>query len=1011
MLKLQNYHKSTEVLHFGCEKPRAYFVPYESAESALKDVRGSSKFFKSLCGTWDFRYFSSPYEIEDFTDDEPGIEIFDYEKITVPMNWQVELDRGYDAVQYTNVKYPYPIDPPHVPDDNPCGLYNRDFFVPAEMIENKDIYINFEGVDSCFYLWINHKFVAYSQVSHMTDEINITEYLNAGMNNIKVLVLKWCDGSYLEDQDMWRMSGIFREVYLLYRDRAHLSDIFVKPTLNDDLSSGKLTAEYTASESIELEYTFVSPSGEKLASGKAPSAVNGCIEIAAEDILLWSDETPNLYTLCLHSGEEYINIPVGFIKREIKDGVVYINGQKVKARGVNRHDSHPELGHATPYEHMLRDLMIMKRHNVNMVRTSHYPNDPRFTGLCDKLGIYVVDETDLECHGMIFGSSRSELSNSPEWTKSYVDRAESMVERDKNHPSILMWSLGNESGYGENHKAMSRAIKNRDSSRFVHYEGAHSGYVQGVQQTDVVDIESHMYASPADTEKYLNNKEYSQPFFQCEYSHAMGNGPGDLKAYFDLVLKYDNYFGGCIWEFIDHSVNIGEKTGKAAKYTYGGDFNEYPNDGNFCVDGLVYPDRRVHTGLLEAKQVYCPIRAKLIDAETGELEIENLRKFKSLDDVSLVWSLEANGECTHKGAFRSLGTAPSAKQTVHLDYDIDKQKYCYLNLSFRLNTQSVFCDAGYEIGTAQFELSVPEAKAQKCSSIQVELMESDRYINIAAGDTTWRVDKKSGLVDSIADNGTEFLTSPITPNIWRAPLDNDRNVRVKWQEAGLDHAQVKCYSCEVSDSDDKSVTVKTRQSLAANFHAPILYMDVLYTFMSDGTLEIAVKTDVKYDYFLPRFGYEIIMPERFENVTYFGYGPGENYSDKILASQIRRFRTTVSDNFEPYVRPQDNSYHHKTRWANVANIAAQSLVFAAHDGFEFNAQHYTAKQLTETAHDFELVPIKETAVYVDYKHSGTGSNSCGPELNPAYALNEKEFTFSFKIKPTFESDIDPFEII
>lgn len=1006
MIKLPDYHKSTDVLHFGTEKPHSYFIPFESPEKAAADIRGNSKYFKSLCGTWDFCYFNSPYDVEDFTDTEPGIEIFDYEKITVPMNWQVELKRGYDKPQYTNVNYPIPADPPHVPNDNPCGLYNRDFFVPENVIENKEIYINFEGVDSCFYLFINHRFVAYSQVSHMTSEVNITSYLVPGVNNVKVLVLKWCDGTYLEDQDMWRMSGIFREVYLLYRDKNHIEDIFVKPVVSDDYKSAKLTVEYTTIGKITADYTLTDAENNKISSGTGKD-----IEIDLATVRLWSDEDPYLYTLSLHAGSEYINIPVGFVSREIKDGVVYINGKKVKARGVNRHDSHPELGHATPYEHMLRDLMIMKRHNVNMVRTSHYPNDPRFTGLCDKLGIYVVDETDLEAHGMTSIGRWSELSNSPDWTKAYVDRAMLMVERDKNHPSILMWSLGNESGYGENHKAMSRAIKDRDSSRFVHYEGGHSGYCKGVQQTDVVDIESHMYASPARSEEYLNNKDYTQPFFQCEYSHAMGNGPGDIKDYFDLVLKYDNYFGGCIWEFIDHSVNIGDKSGKNPKFTYGGDFGEYPHDGNFCVDGLVYPDRRVHTGLLEAKEVYLPIRARLIDANKGEVEIESLREFMPLDDVSLVWSLEQNGEVKYTGAVRALGIPCRGKQTFNLDYKIDTDKFNYLNLSFRLNKKTVFADAGYEIGQVQFEINIPDAKAERVVDCPIELMESDRYINIAAGDTTWRVDKKSGLVDSIVDNGTEFLKAPITPNIWRAPIDNDRNVRLSWENLGFNHMNVMCYECKVAYEEDTYIKVEAKQSLGANYHAPALYLATVYTFKANGELEISTEAEVKVEEFLPRFGYEIILPERFENLSYFGYGPGENYADKILASHIGKFRTTVSDNFEPYVRPQDNSNHHKTRWANVANIAAQSVVFAAHDGFEFNAQHYTAKMLTETPHDYELVPMKETAVYIDYKQSGSGSNSCGPELNDKYRLNEKSFKFAFTIKPAFESDIDPFDLI
>lgn len=1007
MLKLQNYHKTTEVLHVGCEKPRAYFIPYENSEKAISDMRGNSKFFKSLCGTWDFKFFNSPYEIDDFTECEPEDEPFDYEKITVPMNWQMLTERGYDVPQYTNVNYPFPVFPPHVPEENPCALYSRNFFIPEDILENKDIYINFEGVDSCFYMWINNSFVAYSQVSHMTSEINITEHLNAGINNIKVLVLKWCDASYLEDQDMWRSSGIFREVYLLYRDREHITDIFAKPVVAEDLKSAVLNVEISYVGSLSnATYKLHCPCGKVLAEGTATD----CIEIKLENPLLWSDETPNLYMLELHAGEEYINIPVGFVRREIKNGVVYINGAKVKARGVNRHDSHPELGHATPYEHMLRDLLIMKKHNVNTVRTSHYPNDPRFASLCDKLGIYMIDETDLEAHGMCFVGDWSRLSNSPDWRDEYVDRAMRMVERDKNHPSILMWSLGNESGYGENHREMSREIKKRDSSRFIHYEGAPKGSCNQVQEPDIVDIESRMYADLAETERYLNNSNYKLPFFQCEYSHAMGNGPGDIKAYFDLTLKYDNYFGGCIWEFIDHSVNIGNPVGKGAKYTYGGDFNEFPNDGNFCVDGLVYPDRRVHTGLLEAKEIYCPIRAEL--TSSGGIEVKNLRAFKSLEDVSLVWSLEANGESIYNGSVKSLDIAPGDSKEIVLDYKSVPDKFCYLNISFRLNKETAYSDVGYEIGKTQFEINIPEEKVRDIIyDAPIEYYDGERYVNIAAGDITWRVDKQSGLIDSICDNGSELLAAPIMPNIWRAPLDNDRNVKTGWYENFFDKQQVTCFECTVTCADDSEVEVCAKQSLAANSRLSVLDIDVNYVFKANGELEVHNKVHVNTDLNLPRYGYEIKMPELYENVTYYGYGPYESYSDKKNLDTIRVFETTVSDNFEPYVRPQDNSSHYNTRWAKIAHIAGGALAFASYNGFDFNAQHFSAKTLTEIGHDYELVPEKETYVYIDYKQSGTGSNSCGPMLSNEFALCEKDFEFKFTVKSGINAYIDAFELI
>jgi beta-galactosidase len=426
------------------------------------------------------------------------------------------------------------------------------------------------------------------------------------------------------------------------------------------------------------------------------------------------------------------------------------------------------------------------------------------------------------------------------------------------------------------------------------------------------------------------------------------------------------------------------------------------------VDGLVYPDRRVHTGLLEAKEIYAPIRARLIDALTGEIEIESLREFKSLEDISLVWSFEQNGESAFNGAVRSLDIAPRTTKRIKLDYDVDKSKFNYLNLSFRYNTKTAFSDTGYELASEQFEISLPEKKSLCAEKLPIEFIESDRYINIATGETTFRIDKKNGLVDSITDNGTEFLAKPITPNIWRAPIDNDRNVKNKWMSLGFDHIDVKCYECKISNESDTSLTVFAKLSLGANARAPMMYLDTSYTFNSNGTLDISVDASVKCDTFLPRFGFEIIMSEGFENLTYFGHGPHESYCDKRMSTHISRFKTTVSDNFEHYVRPQDNSNHYGTRWANIANIAAQSLVFASHDGFEFNAQHYTAKMLTETAHDFELKPLKETVVNIDYRHAGIGSNSCGPELDNKFKLSDANMVFKFRLIPSNINYIDPF---
>ena len=1016
MFTLPNYHKSTAVLHYNCEHPRAYYIPAECESNADSLHRGKSAYFKSLCGDWDFKFFKSPAELCDFTAPDFDMNAAGCDKLTVPMNWQNALGRGYDSPNYTNVEYPYPIDPPHVPADNPCGLYSRDFTVPAGLLKSKKVYINFEGVDSCFYLYINNKFAAYSQVSHLTSEIDITDYLYAGKNNIKLVVLKWCDGSYLEDQDMWRASGIFREVYLLYRDPVHINDVFVKPQVDVDLKSAKLVCEFDFNEdtTVEVGYTLKAADGSVIADDKTDAK---SFAIDVESPLLWSDELPNLYKLVLTCQNEVICFDVGFRRLEIFDKVVYINGKKVKARGVNRHDSHPLLGHATPLDHMLRDLYIMKSHNVNMIRTSHYPNDPRLTLLCDRLGIYVCDETDIETHGMACDGHWSELSDGDDWTEAYVDRARRMVERDKNHPSVIMWSLGNESGYGKNHKAMSAWIKSRDLSRFIHYEGAHSGYANGVQQRDVVDVESHMYPTPQWCRDYCADPKYTQPLFLCEYSHAMGNGPGDLREYWQAIYDNDAFFGGCVWEFIDHSVSITDEPGKY-KFTYGGDFGDKPNSGNFCVDGLVWPDRRPHTGLLELKQAIKPVDAYISDQAKGIVTVKSLRYFKPLDDINLVWSLEKNGKEVDGGTIRALGIAPGESRDFELGYKVDGEGIYYLNLSFRQNHATEWAKVGHEVGFVQCEVEA-EKPALCCGCadipeyISLTAAECDRYITVTAGDTVYRFDKYYGELVSIVDNGKELLLEPAKFTIWRAPMDNDRNIRGKWEHFGFRDATVNCYSMRLADVGTKKAVIFADISLGAAPARVILKASVKYTIFATGELRISCDVKVGDNQpFLPRFGLEFVLPEQSENLRYFGYGPNESYCDKNLSSRVGEFETTVSENFQPYVMPQENSAHFGTKWVMVSTIAGHGLlVTGSGNDFSFNASHYSTKQLTEAQHDYELVPSKETYLNIDYKQSGSGSNSCGPGLDPKYQFNEKEFNFTFKVKPVFANDIDPYREI
>ena len=1015
------YHQSPKDLHVGCLAPHAYFIPYQSDAAADTCNRASSDRFYSLCGEWSFRYYPSLCDLPDFT--SPDWSEAGADRLSVPMSWQLALGRGYDVPHYTNINYPIPVDPPAVPTDNPCGLYERTFFVDAEDLAGKDIRMVFEGVDSCFYLYINQKFVAYSQVSHMTSEISLGEHLVAGENRVQVLVLKWCDGTYLEDQDKIRSSGIFREVYLLLRDRVRVEDLYVRTTLDENLSHAVVSAEFVTVGDAEISYRLVSPEGETLASGSTRDALS--IPVASPR--LWSDEDPALYLLYLVCGGEHIRQEVGIRRFEVKGRYLYVNGQRVKGKGVNRHDSHPYLGGATPMEHMLRDLYIMKAHNVNMVRTSHYPNDPRFLELCDRLGIYVCDEADLETHGMQFVGNWDEFTDSPDWTEAYLDRAVRMMERDKNRASILMWSVGNESGVGRNHRVMADYFHTRMPGCIVHSEDAGRRALDQYLRADArerkqlsysydyVDIESRMYPSVEEIEEYYMKHPLSKkPFFLCEYSHAMGNGPGDLEKYWTQIYANDCFFGGCVWELLDHSVDIG--TVGDPKFIYGGDMGTNPNDGNFCVDGLLYPDRRPHTGMLELKQVLRPCRLEAFDPKKGSVTLHNLRYFTSLEDLDLYWTVERNGRVVREGRIAGLRIAPRRRMTYRLDLgDLSAlDGFCYLNLYYKTNKTTPWASFGYEVGFEQIALeaaAMPRLE-KAASKLPFAVEEGEREYRITDGECVYTVDRAHGVISSIVGNGKEMLASALLPTIWRAPTDNDRNVKADWYRDGYDRMMLSSSGARLLSKSENEIRIGTSLTMAAPAKRPLLLLDVEYVFGRGEGASIEMKVKVtRDDAFLPRFGLEFKMPAGFEELSYFGRGPVESYEDKKQASRVSLYKTSVTDHVEHYVRPQENMAHTETRWMEVSTVAGQGLLALNSDTsptFSFNCAHFTAAQLTSTAHDYELVPLAETVVNLDYRHSGIGSNSCGPALDEVLRINERELAFSVRLLPVLKNDACPF---
>jgi len=1022
------YHESPKHLHVGCEKPHAYFIPYQSDAAAETCNRANSDSFLSLCGEWSFRYYDALYKVPDFTaaDWVP----YEGDRLNVPMSWQLALGRGYDTPHYTNIEYPFPVDPPYVPVDNPCGLYERSFEIDGTTLAQKQIRIVFEGVDSCFYLYVNGKFAAYSQVSHMTSEIVLNDYLTEGTNRLQVLVLKWSDGSYLEDQDKIRSSGIFREVYLLLRDRVHVEDIYVRPTLNDDFSKATVQTELELNGNADVAYRLISPDGAEVASGVCHVDGKGGFSIDVDAPVLWNDEQPALYRLYLTCGEEHIMQEVGLRRYEVIGKVLYVNGKKVKGKGVNRHDSHPYLGGATPMDHMLRDLYIIKAHNVNMIRTSHYPNDPRFLELCDRLGFYVCDEADIETHG--FGGdvgNWDQLTDSPEWTEAYLDRAERMMERDKNRACVLMWSVGNESGVGQNHRHMADYFHKRMPGCIVHSEDASRRAIRrrydeadpAVRKkmpitVDYVDIDSRMYPHADDIVKdYLTNPMMEKPFFLCEYSHAMGNGPGDLEKYWQTIYRYDSFFGGCVWELLDHSVDIGEVGNP--KFIYGGDMGNHPHSGEFCVDGLLYPDRRPHTGLLELKQVLRPCRMTAFDPEKGTVTLHNLRYFKSLSDLDLYWTVERNGRVVRQGRITELNIAPQHHRTYALKLGdlATLDGFCYLNLYFRSNEATAWADAGHEVGFEQVELDCAAMAPAARAPMKQRFSATNRTneIVIHDGDHIYTIDRVHGLLSSMIGNGKELLASPVVPTIWRAPTDNDRNVKNEWLASFYHRMAVKCYSCTLTDVTENEIRVVAVLSMGASAKRPLIKLDVTYVFTrGEGVvLDMNVKVE-KENAFLPRFGVEFKMPADCEQLAYFGRGPVESYLDKKNASRVSRYSTSVTEHFEHYVHPQENMAHTETRWVEVSNRAGQGLLATNTEvskSFSFNCSHFTTKQLTETAHDFELQPLAETVVHLDYRHSGIGSNSCGPQLDSELRLNETAFRFAVRLLPTLINNVCPFE--
>ena len=970
------YHEDFEALHINTLPKRSYFVPFAKGQNPF-EAREASQRLELLNGDWSFKYLPSVIDLEDdFTSSV-------YENtIPVPSNWQLH---GYDRAQYTNVVYPIPFDPPYVPDDNPVGVYYRSYdYKPDGM---KRILV-FEGVDSCLYLYVNHSFVGYTQVSHSTNEFDITPYLNDGENRITCVVLKWCDGTYLEDQDKIRLNGIFRDVYILSRPEARLEDYRVKTIL--DLENG--SAELKVSlKGAGAHIALKDRDGNLICDGDAPNG--GEFTATVSSPMLWTAETPYLYDLTIETADELIGEKVGFRDVCVKNSTVLVNGKLVKFRGVNRHDSYVDTGYYAPYDKLVKDIVMMKQFNVNAVRTSHYPNSPLFCKLCDEYGLYVIDEADYETHGCVEiprgwrnlyqdYKSISLISMDTRFKKAVVDRGEFLVERDKNRPCVLFWSMGNEAGYGENVLAEANRIREIDDTRLLHYESV--AHAQD-DTPDVFDVVSRMYPWDGEFEWRKDDENDKRPFILCEYCHAMGNGPGDLEDYHENFYLSDKFPGGFIWEWCDHGMIIGYTEDGKPKYGYGGDYGERHNDGNFCMDGLLYPDRTPHTGLREAKQVYRPVRVSGTD-KPGVFSIKNYLNFVDAGDIlSGEYEIADGGRVVAKGSFdfsvkpleTTLVTIPEAANT--------DGESVYIRFIFRAKSATAWCEKDYEVCFDQVCISEKNVKTQPCElEAPASICDEPLKVSVTANGISYVFDKRKAEIVSIKKNGVEIIDRPISFNFFRAPTDND-NQRGNWYRAHLNDYIVKVYNAAVR-SDNGNAMVEFDESFGWSMHQPFAKAHTCYTVYSDGTLDISseLETSNKVEQ-LPRFGIRMFVNKSFDTAEYYGYGPYESYIDKHRASYMGLFKDRIENMHEDYIRPQENSSHWGCKHASITN-GETTIRFEAQCDFSFNASVYTQEELAGKRHNFELNQCESNVICVDAAMAGVGSNSCGPELREKYRI-------------------------
>ena len=1015
--------ENPQVVHRNRLPARAMLLPYRDEIAALSGERGNSPWFRLLNGNWQFHFAANPsLAPEKFWSPEYDAEA--WEHIPVPSNWQTE---GYGYPHYTNVKYPFPVDPPKVPTENPTGSYRRYFNLPTDWLKRKVI-LCFEGVDSAFYVWVNGQMVGFSKGSRLPAEFDITDCVHPGENLIAVQVYQWSDGSYLEDQDMWWLSGIFRDVYVYAVGDVHVFDLKVETALDDQYADAELRVSALVHNhrdekisDFELKTSLLDPRGQPIfepLTNKVQVENQGSskivLDIPVANPLKWTAETPHLYTMLVQLLDERGSIlevqscKVGFRQVELKDGQLLVNGKPIMIKGVNRHEIHPDLGRAVSVDSMIEDILLMKRHNINAVRTSHYTNDPLWYELCDYYGLYVMDETDLECHGFVMVGNINQISDDPQWEAAYVDRMVRMVERHKNHPSIIIWSLGNESGFGSNHKAMAAWTRAADPTRPIHYEGDHA--------QEVADIVGPMYTSVDGIIALAEESPYTKPVILCEYGHAMGNGPGGLKEYWEAFYKYPRLQGGFVWDWVDQGLRQKTPSG-TERFAYGGDYGDDPHDANFNINGLILPDRQPSPGLIEYKKVLEPVLVEIGDLADRKVRITNRYDFVSLDHLHMAWNVSVDGKVLQTGTLPMPQLKPGEAVLITIPYSdpgpLPAGTDCWLNLRFVLAVDQSWAPVGHEVAWAQFKLpiSVPQGEVLPVDAMPaLRVVQDDLSVDVQGDDFRLVFDKVHGVISTWSLSGVSMLRRGPRLHFWRAPIDNDVSYVEAWRKAGLDKLQHRIDGVTVN-VDKQVVQIRCDARIAPPILSHGFRCTYTYTIYGDGNITIRVHGIPQGELpILPRIGLQMVLPKTLDQVKWYGRGPGESYADSKLANAFGVYACHVDDLYVPYVYPQEHGNRTDVYWVSLANLRGVGLFASGDVPLNFSAHRFSTEDLERARHTDELVWGDEIYLQLDYRQNGLGSGSCGPKVLPEYELHPHEFQFVVRLRPYLDGVFSPVEL-